>query len=308
MAKGVQASTPSAKRASTASSSGPTKPVRNPTPRAPVWPTTSRRVTSAPAPGHTAIDIGGNLGDPLFAAVGGKVTDVRYSESGYGLNVRILADNGEELIYGHMQETNVRPGQRVSAGQVIGAMGNTGNSTGPHLHFEVRQPGPDQFVPGTRSTTTAIDPYSLIGLASSQGAVPAGYPKGKTVATKPTAGTPGVPLVPGVSVGAAYTLTRAGLSAYQAATSSQRADGSSRGSVFPSLIELALPEVDWVKVGGMAAGAIIVLIALIRLTDRNFRSWGVYGKTGKVVKAAAGFIPGVGELQTAADVAKAAAS
>ena len=87
--------------------------------------------------GHTGVDLAASTGDPIYAAGDGTVVYSGWSDGGYG-NVVVIAHGSTFSLYGHMSRTGVRCGQQVSAGQVIGAVGNTGNSTGPHLHFEVR--------------------------------------------------------------------------------------------------------------------------------------------------------------------------
>lgn len=88
---------------------------------------------------HNGIDIasGGVYGQAIVAADGGVVTTARYDNYGYGYHVEIDHGNGITTLYGHASSLYVTPGQRVSKGQVIAAVGSTGNSTGPHLHFEV---------------------------------------------------------------------------------------------------------------------------------------------------------------------------
>jgi hypothetical protein len=77
-------------------------------------------------------------GTPIKAAQNGKVTATRHDATGYGTHVRIQHDNGYLTIYGHLASFSVNTGDTVQAGQVIGLSDNTGNSTGPHLHFELR--------------------------------------------------------------------------------------------------------------------------------------------------------------------------
>ncbi|MEK7461457.1 MAG: M23 family metallopeptidase [Patescibacteria group bacterium] len=79
-------------------------------------------------------------GDSVFASAAGTVLISRTSgyNGGYGLYVVIKHSNGTQTLYGHLSRVNVGVGQVVERGQVIGAIGNTGRSSGPHLHFEVR--------------------------------------------------------------------------------------------------------------------------------------------------------------------------
>ena len=87
--------------------------------------------------GHHGVDIGLNTGDPVHSAFAGVVR-VASRMGGYGNCVVIRHPNGLETLYGHLSKINVQPNQSVAAGEVIGLGGSTGNSTGPHLHFECR--------------------------------------------------------------------------------------------------------------------------------------------------------------------------
>lgn len=91
--------------------------------------------------GHTGIDYPVPLGTRVVAALDGVVNAVRHLATSYGNHVRISHAGGLESIYAHLSETIVQAGQQVSAGTAIGASGSSGNSTGPHLHFELRQGG-----------------------------------------------------------------------------------------------------------------------------------------------------------------------
>ena len=87
--------------------------------------------------GHHGVDIGLHTGDPVMAAFSGTVR-VAGRMGGYGNCVVVRHANGLETLYGHLSKINVKPKQVVTAGEVIGLGGSTGNSTGPHLHFECR--------------------------------------------------------------------------------------------------------------------------------------------------------------------------
>ena len=87
---------------------------------------------------HKGLDIKVYIGDTIRAAFSGKVRVVRYEPGGYGNFVVIRHYNGLETIYGHMSKNLVKPDQDVRAGEAIGLGGNTGRSTGSHLHFETR--------------------------------------------------------------------------------------------------------------------------------------------------------------------------
>ncbi|QKT11372.1 M23 family metallopeptidase [Rhodococcus sp. W8901] len=90
--------------------------------------------------GHLGIDIAANMGAPIYAVADGTVINAGPA-SGFGLWVRVRHNDGTITTYGHNDANLVSVGQRVSAGQRIANVGNRGNSTGPHLHFEVDLPG-----------------------------------------------------------------------------------------------------------------------------------------------------------------------
>jgi murein DD-endopeptidase MepM/ murein hydrolase activator NlpD len=94
--------------------------------------------------GHRAIDVGAPTGSALLAADGGFISFAGWTDVGYGYLVVIDHRNGFTTYYGHMSNIYVYEGQAVERGQVIGAVGSTGWSTGPHLHFEVRYNGVQQ--------------------------------------------------------------------------------------------------------------------------------------------------------------------
>ncbi|WP_324669015.1 M23 family metallopeptidase [Geochorda subterranea] len=89
---------------------------------------------------HYGVDIAGMVGTPIRAAADGQVVSAG-RRSGYGLTIVIDHGYGRQTLYGHLSRIQVKVGQRVTKGQVIGAMGSTGLSTGPHLHYEVRVNG-----------------------------------------------------------------------------------------------------------------------------------------------------------------------
>lgn len=90
---------------------------------------------------HYGIDLHLRTGDTVRAAFDGMVRISQYNHGGYGNCVVIRHYNGLETLYAHLSERDVRPGQIVHAGDVLGLGGSTGHSTGPHLHFEVRYKG-----------------------------------------------------------------------------------------------------------------------------------------------------------------------
>lgn len=114
------------------------------------WPTRSRRITSAygyrrdPYTGettfHAGIDISGRKGDPVYAAGDGKVADTGFDGT-RGRYIVIAHRNGLSSHYFHLSAVEVKPGDNVKRGERIGALGSTGRSTGPHLHFAVEADG-----------------------------------------------------------------------------------------------------------------------------------------------------------------------
>ncbi len=90
---------------------------------------------------HFGIDIAASYGTPIYAADNGVVTYTAITDQGYGVYVIVDHQNGMQTLYGHLSAFNVSIGDTVSKGQLIGLMGSTGNSTGCHLHFEVRIDG-----------------------------------------------------------------------------------------------------------------------------------------------------------------------
>ena len=106
---------------------------------------------------HSGTDIGADMGAPILAALSGKVVMADYL-GGYGLTVVLEHEKGlQETLYAHMSEIFVKPGQQVKQGALIGRVGSTGNSTGPHLHFEFRQMTPQGWV--------ALDPGQQLEVA-----------------------------------------------------------------------------------------------------------------------------------------------
>jgi murein DD-endopeptidase MepM/ murein hydrolase activator NlpD len=89
---------------------------------------------------HTGIDFRGTYGEPIHATAAGTVTSAGWS-GGYGQMVEIDHGNGLATRYGHLSEIDVKVGQSIRIGQVVGRLGSTGRSTGPHLHYETRVDG-----------------------------------------------------------------------------------------------------------------------------------------------------------------------
>tara|TARA_A100001037_G_C15146235_1_gene636458 strand:- start:1902 stop:2933 length:1032 start_codon:yes stop_codon:yes gene_type:complete len=107
-----------------------------------IWPAANRFLSGYNYSGyHQAIDIAAGLGDPIYASDSGVVVFAGWSNWGYGYMVVIDHGNGWQTLYSHLSQWNVSCGQSVYQGNVVGLSGSTGNSTGPHLHFEINYQG-----------------------------------------------------------------------------------------------------------------------------------------------------------------------
>ncbi len=105
------------------------------------WPTSKHSLSGYdfdPSANHYAIDIGGDQGDPILAADNGVVVYAGWNDLGYGEMVVIDHGAGWQSLYAHLATVSVKCGQEVYRGDQLGTMGSTGQSTGPHLHFEMR--------------------------------------------------------------------------------------------------------------------------------------------------------------------------
>jgi murein DD-endopeptidase MepM/ murein hydrolase activator NlpD len=114
---------------------------------------------SCPGGFHTGIDLANRQGTPIMAAAAGLAYPFQ-DRLRYGNHVIVVHPGGYETVYGHMVRTGVTWGEPVQAGQVIGFVGSTGNSTGPHVHFEVRFAGVPQD-PMPYLTGSPPEPFAL---------------------------------------------------------------------------------------------------------------------------------------------------
>ncbi len=106
-----------------------------------VWPTIEHYLSGfdySPETNHYGLDIAGNLGNAIYAADSGVVVYAGWNDWGYGNVVVIDHGNGWQTLYAHLSSYTVGCGTSVTQGQLIAGMGSTGNSSGPHLHFEMR--------------------------------------------------------------------------------------------------------------------------------------------------------------------------
>jgi murein DD-endopeptidase MepM/ murein hydrolase activator NlpD len=101
---------------------------------------------------HRGVDIAGPVGTPIVAAAAGKVVSAGWNYDGFGNRVEILHPDGTVTLYAHTNKVFTKVGKHVHQGELIAEIGSTGNSTGPHLHFQVHPKGKE-----------AIDPMSFIG-------------------------------------------------------------------------------------------------------------------------------------------------
>lgn len=106
-----------------------------------VWPTTARYISGydwSPSTNHYGIDVGGTTGNAIYAVDNGVVVYSGWNDWGYGYMIVIDHGNGWQTLYAHLSTIYAGCGQSVGQGETIGLMGSTGNSTGPHLHFEMQ--------------------------------------------------------------------------------------------------------------------------------------------------------------------------
>jgi murein DD-endopeptidase MepM/ murein hydrolase activator NlpD len=111
---------------------------------------------------HGGIDIANSIGTPIYAAADGVVIDTGPT-AGYGAWVKLRHADGTVTLYGHINSWTVSVGERVMAGDQIATMGNRGNSTGPHLHFEVMMDGTDRVDPTSWLAKRGLSPGSYVG-------------------------------------------------------------------------------------------------------------------------------------------------
>jgi len=111
---------------------------------------------------HPGVDLSANYGEPVRAAAAGTVVSAGWEAGGYGIKVDIDHGNGYHTWYAHLSSVDVHPGQHVYKGETIAAVGSTGFSTGPHLHYQVMHDGvavnPTPFLTGIPSNVLASLP------------------------------------------------------------------------------------------------------------------------------------------------------
>jgi murein DD-endopeptidase MepM/ murein hydrolase activator NlpD len=128
---------------------------------------------------HLGIDLAGPYGLEIHATGDGTVVSAHFNRHGYGKEV--LVDHGFGYVsrYAHLQDMNVEAGQKVKRGEVLGTLGSTGRSTGPHLHYEIRKNGhpvnpiyffyenltPDEYNLLASKAEDKLGPYQATGMA-----------------------------------------------------------------------------------------------------------------------------------------------
>lgn len=106
-----------------------------------VWPTTETYLSGfdySPSTNHRGIDVAGRIGNPIYSVDAGVIVYSNWNENGYGNLIVVDHGNGWQSVYAHLSDFAKFCGDNVDQGETIGYMGSTGNSTGPHLHFELR--------------------------------------------------------------------------------------------------------------------------------------------------------------------------
>ena len=107
-----------------------------------IWPSPYQALSGGDfTESHPGLDLSAPSGSPVYAADNGLVLFAGWSGQGYGNAILIDHGNGFQTLYAHLSQVSTVCGSRVEKGRLIGLSGSTGNSSGPHLHFEVRVPG-----------------------------------------------------------------------------------------------------------------------------------------------------------------------
>jgi murein DD-endopeptidase MepM/ murein hydrolase activator NlpD len=105
------------------------------------YPTQNRLINQGYKLFHPGLDIDGNIGDPIRPVMDGTVEAVNYSKYAYGNAILINHGSDIQTLYAHLSKILVKPSQEVTTDTIIGEVGSTGHSTGPHLHLEIRDGG-----------------------------------------------------------------------------------------------------------------------------------------------------------------------
>jgi murein DD-endopeptidase MepM/ murein hydrolase activator NlpD len=160
------------------------KPSINPlSPADPYWPTSSFGYRKDPFTGkrtaHHGLDLAGPVGLDIHCTGAGTVILAQVNRSGYGKEVVVDHGYGYTSRYAHLKDIKVKLGQKLNRGEVVGTLGSTGRSTGPHLHYEIRHEGravnpyyffyenlsPDEYTQLASQASLAQDPYQALALS-----------------------------------------------------------------------------------------------------------------------------------------------
>jgi murein DD-endopeptidase MepM/ murein hydrolase activator NlpD len=201
------------------------------------WPAPGEtRVTQGFLPGHGAVDIGMPEGTVIVAPQAGTIT-AQYADEGYGIHIILNTVDGARVILAHLSEILYPTGAEVEAGAPIGLSGNTGRSSGPHLHYEIQYQGsnldPHYVIYGNIADTPPPYPESISGL-------PPGSPP---------------PPPPGTSGYTGY----AGYAGY----------GVPTPATYQAIAQGAISAINWRKVMLVTGGGFILMIGLFMLASEE---------------------------------------
>lgn len=239
------------------------KPAAQPAVRGPVWPTPIRGMSQGVRPGHTAWDIYANVGDPIRAVIGGVVERIVANDpSGYGHLVILRDERGFRHYYGHNSGFAVRAGDTVQAGQVIALAGSTGRSTGPHLHYEIRDPSGRQVDPGAfySELMGASEWQVMTDRPAVAAVVPGKLPSYDAIRVPAVAGLE----APSMSELLRSSSTRA-LTSSPTVTAPAAKDPQGTPLLQTPLGDIRLAPIDWPNLAAIGAGGVLATIAVIAL-------------------------------------------
>jgi hypothetical protein len=249
-------------------------------------------ISQQPEPGHIAIDIAARAGTPIVAPRRGTVTYVGQMPSGYGIYIKIQdALTGLEEVFAHLLpgSVRVRPGERVSGGELLGQIGVTGRTSGAHLHFEVNPIGPEVFA-GQRTDVRAVDPWSFL-----RGARPAQVTTRQLGATSSAASalsgkpTTVIGSAPQSSIGQLTgQATQQAKAAQQTQQATQRGvlEQVGRGLVAETATRTGL---SWNRVIALALGVLLMVVGLFMVSQSARET--AMEKLTNVIGGAAGAVP-----------------
>lgn len=265
-----------------------------------IWPTTgegSKHINQWVSNDHLALDFNGKLGSPVLAVTGGKVLAVIPNEkSGYGNLVIQQLPDGRTVYYAHLSQFAVKPGDMLAAGQPLGTLGSTGNSTGPHLHLEFRD---ESGVP--------INPYSILGADLGGAAIAAPAESGfsydlwsaqasQSEALKfiPSGGSSEVQMSsPSESIAPLWMPPGLALALGYEETPLAPLECSGTVLFETPFGDICLPEIPWLRIGAVVVGLIVLLMSINKMMEGS----PIIDAGQKVVKA------GIGAANPAAGLA-----